>query len=46
MVLKASRGTSGGILVGVNSEMFEVISTHAGAYFLCCVLKNKKDDYL
>ena len=36
---KASRGASGGILIGVNQEVAEVTNTHVGAYFLSCEIK-------
>lgn len=40
---KASRGASGGILIGVNSEIAEVNETHVGAFFLSCILTTKKN---
>lgn len=43
---KASRGASGGILIGVNSDLAEAIETHVGAFFLSCVLKIKKDNFV
>ncbi|KAF2952087.1 hypothetical protein DAI22_01g309400 [Oryza sativa Japonica Group] len=41
---KASRGASGGILIGVNQEVAEVTNTHVGAYFLSCEIKCKRDN--
>lgn len=38
---KASRGASGGILLGVNTDKVELIRNHVGAYFLSCVIRHK-----
>ena len=36
-------GTAWGILVGVNSDMFEILNTDNHEYWIPCLLKNKKD---
>lgn len=38
---KTSRGASGGILLGVNTDKVELIRNHVGAYFLSCVIRHK-----
>ena len=36
-------GTAGGILVGVNGDMFEILNTDNHEYCISCLLKNKRD---
>lgn len=42
---KAARGASGGILIGINSELMEVLENHVGAFFLSCLVKTKCDNF-
>lgn len=39
-------GTAGGILVGVNSNKFEVLSWQVGSYSLAAMIKNNNDNFV